>query len=146
MKLLYENKWVIYTCRFILGIIFIYASIDKIANPLAFSDLIDNYHIIPSQISNLVALIIPWIELFIGLCFILGILLDGACFISAALLFWFIFILSQALYRGIDLNCGCFDLSEKAVESTNLKLEMIKRIVEDLLFLVITFVVKNRKK
>jgi len=146
MKKIYENKWVVFICRLLLGTIFIYASIDKIINPAAFSDSIDNYHIIPSQLSNIAALIIPWIELFIGLCFIFGIFLDGACLISATLLIWFIFILSQALYRGIDVHCGCFDLSEKAIDDASLRLKMIKRIVEDILFLLITFIIKNRNK
>lgn len=146
MKSLYKNKWIILICRLVLGVVFIYASIDKILDPQAFSDSINNYHIIPVQLSNLVALIIPWVELFVGLSFIFGIFLDGACLISAILLIWFVFILSQALYRGIDLHCGCFDLSEKILDDMNLKLNMIKRIVEDLLFLVITFIIKNRKK
>ena len=66
MRSFFHNKKVVLICRFILGIIFIYASIDKIANPIEFSNAIDNYHIIPSQLSNLVALVIPWVELFIG--------------------------------------------------------------------------------
>ena len=146
MRKLYDNKWIVYFCRLVLGFIFIYASIDKIIDPASFSESIDNYHVIPSELSNLAALIIPWIELFIGLSFISGIFLDGACLISASLLVWFIFILSQALYRGIDVHCGCFDLSEKAIDDASMRMKMIKRIVEDILFLLITFIVKNRKK
>ena len=75
MRKLYDNKWIVYFCRLVLGFIFIYASIDKIIDPASFSDSIDNYHVIPSELSNLAALIIPWIELFIGLSFISGIFL-----------------------------------------------------------------------
>ena len=51
--------------RFILGYIFLYASIDKIVNPIAFSSNIDNYHISPIYLNNIAALIIPWIEFII---------------------------------------------------------------------------------
>ena len=57
-------------CRVILGIVLIYASIDKIIDPVSFSDSIDNYHISPYILNNIAALIIPWIELLIGLCLI----------------------------------------------------------------------------
>ena len=59
--------------RFILGAVFIYASLDKIADPVAFSTNIDNYHISPLAINNLAALILPWVELIIGLSLITGV-------------------------------------------------------------------------
>ena len=146
MKLFFQNKKIVLICRLVLGIIFIYASISKIANPVEFSNSIDNYHIIPSQLSNLAALIIPWIEFFIGLCFIVGVFLDGASLISIVLLAWFIFILSQALARGIDLHCGCFDLAEKQINDFSLRSDMFVRIAQDLLFLVMSFIVKYRNR
>ena len=58
MKELLQHIHVQRLFRFILGAVFIYASIDKIANPQEFSDLIDNYHISPIQVNNLAALFI----------------------------------------------------------------------------------------
>ena len=145
MNKILENQKIILFLRMILGIIFIYASIDKIINPLDFSDAIDNYHITPIEINNLAALIIPFIELVIGVCLIFGVFIDGAILITILLLIWFIFIISQALFRGIDLHCGCFDLSEKAINDGNIKIEMIKRIIEDFVFLGIALLINNRK-
>ena len=146
MKKLLEHSNTILILRAVLGIMFIYASIDKIADPLTFSNAIDNYHITPIAINNLAALLIPFIELAVGICLIFGIFIDGAIFIVIILLIWFIFIISQALFRGIDLHCGCFDLSDKAINDGNIKLEMIKRIIEDFVFLIIAFLIKNKKK
>ena len=146
MKKLLEHSNTILILRAILGIMFIYASIDKITDPLTFSNAIDNYHITPIAINNLAALLIPFIELAVGICLIFGIFIDGAIFIVIILLIWFIFIISQALFRGIDLHCGCFDLSDKAINDGNIKLEMIKRIIEDFVFLIIAFLIKNKKK
>ena len=145
MNRLYENSKVILLARIILGIVFIYASIDKIANPIDFSNAIDNYHISPVQLNNLAALIIPWVELIVGICLIFGIFLEGASIISICLLIFFIFIISQAFARGIDLHCGCFDLAQKEVKDGNIKLEMIKRIVEDFVFLFLAIIIKKRK-
>ena len=60
---------------------------------------------------------------------------------------WFIFIILQALIRGIDLDCGCFDLAQKDIKDTNVnvKLEMIKRIIEDVVFLILGIIIKITK-
>ena len=129
--------------RFILGAVFIYASLDKIADPIAFSTNIDNYHITPIAINNLAALIIPWVELIIGLSLITGVFLDGASILTMALLVFFIFIITQAYMRGISLHCGCF---KTAVDPGlgDLKQEMLWRIFEDFLFLVLAIIVYFR--
>ena len=129
--------------RFILGVVFIYASLDKIADPVAFSTNIDNYHISPIAINNLAALILPWIELIIGLSLITGVFLDGASILTIGLLAFFIFIITQAYMRGISLECGCF---KTAVDPSlgDLKQEMLWRIFEDILFLVLAIIVYFR--
>ena len=144
MRRLFKNSKVVLVSRIVLGLVFIYASIDKIINPLDFSNAIDNYHITPIMLNNIIALIIPWIELIIGICLITGVFLDGSSIISIILLLIFIFMISQALIRGIDLHCGCFDLTEKSADDVNLKLKMFKRIIEDFVFLLLAFIIKNR--
>ena len=145
MKSILKNKKIILLFRFILAFIFIYASIDKIINPIEFSNNIDNYHITPILLNNIFALIIPWIELIVGCCLLFNVLFDGAVNLTIGLLVWFIFILMQALLRGIDLNCGCFDLLEKS-NDVNLRLEMINRIVQDIIFLFMAFLLKIRNR
>ena len=143
MKSILKNKKIILLFRFILAFVFIYASIDKIINPIEFSNNIDNYHITPIFLNNIFALIIPWIELIVGCCLFFNILFEGAVNLTIGLLVWFIFILTQALLRGIDLNCGCFDLLEKG-NDVNLRLEMITRILQDIIFLFMAFILKIR--
>ncbi len=142
MKFL-SNPNLFFLLRVFLGIIFIYASIDKIIDPLKFSDAIDNYHITPVQMNNLAALVVPWIELVAGVFLILGIYVRGSSTIIILLLIWFIFILTQALVRGINVNCGCFNLTEQ-VNDVNLRADMIKRIIEDVVFILIAFFVRKK--
>ena len=132
--------------RLIIGYIFIAASIDKIIDPLSFSNIIDNYHITPILLNNLFALFIPWLEFVIGICLILNIKVKGASFISMLLLLWFIFILTQAILRGINVDCGCFDLSSSNLDDIELKNNMIKRIFEDIVFLGISLYIYINSK
>ena len=141
-----KNRYIVFTARIILGIVFIYASIDKIIDPMSFSNTIDNYHISPYVLNNIAALIIPWIELIIGLCLIFGVYIEGASSIAIFLLLFFIFIISQALARGINIDCGCFDLNTENLEDTDLRLKMIRRIVEDFLFLALAFLINIYNK
>ena len=131
--------------RLILGVVFIYASYDKILNPAGFSDNIHNFHVTPAAVENLAALIIPWLELIVGVFLIFGVFLEGSTSITIGLLTFFIFILSQAVLRGIDVHCGCFK-TEADAGVTDLRFELIKRIVEDFVLLGMAFVIQMRKK
>ena len=143
---LFKNINLLLLGRLILGYVFIYASIDKIIDPVSFSDIIDNYHITPVLLNNLFALFIPWLELIVGLCLIFNIKVHGASFLSILLLLWFIFILTQAIFRGINVECGCFDLNTSNLDDLELRKNMIKRIFEDIVFLAISLYVNIKSK
>ena len=132
-------------CRLVLGIIFIYASYDKILDPASFSKNIHNFHITPTAVENLAALIIPWLEFIIGVFLIFGLFLEGTTSIVIVLLIFFIVILSQAVFRGIDVHCGCFKL-ESNPGTTDFRIELIKRIVEDIFYLGMAFIVRLKEK
>ena len=133
--------------RVILGIIMIYASYHKILDPASFSKNIHNYHTTDNLIwvENLVALILPWLELIVGVFLIFGVFLEGSTSITIGLYIFFIFILSQAVFRGIDVHCGCFK-TEADTGVTDLRIELIKHIVEDVLFLCMAFIIKYKNK
>ena len=133
--------------RIILGIVFIYASYHKILDPAVFSKNIHNFHTTDNLIwvENLVALILPWLELIVGVFLIFGVFLEGSTSITIGLYIFFIIILSQAVFRGIDVHCGCFKLETDA-GVTDLRFELIRRIVEDFILLGMAFIVQIRDK
>ncbi len=143
---LFKNINLLLIGRLFLGYIFIYASIDKIIDPISFSNVIDNYHITPIILNNLFALFIPWLEFIIGICLIFNLKVHGASFLSIILLVWFIFILTQAIFRGINVECGCFDLNTSDLDDLELRKNMIKRIFEDIVFLGISLYVNIKSK
>ena len=147
MKNIFKYINMMLIARLVLAFVFIYASIDKIIDPLSFSDTIDNYHISPYQLNNIAALIIPWLELIIGICLLINVFLTGASFISIGLLVFFIIIISQALFRGINIDCGCFDLNSSNLDDVELRIKMIRRIIEDFVFLGLAiFINLNSRK
>ena len=133
--------------RIILGIIFIYASYSKILDPAAFSKNIHNFHITDNfvWVENLVSLILPWLEFIVGVFLVFGVFLEGTTSITIGMFIFFIIILSQAVFRGIDVHCGCFK-TEADAGVTDLRMELIKRIAEDIVYLVMAFIIKYKNK
>ena len=94
--------------RWALAGIFIYASLDKIVHPEAFAEIIYNYHILPGFLINIAAIVLPWLEILLGLLLIAGRFRPGATGLAAILLAAFWVALLFNLARGLDINCGCF--------------------------------------
>lgn len=94
--------------RLIVGVVFIYASIYKIAEPELFAKSISYYKAMPIELVNIMAIIMPWLELFTGTMLILGVFSRSNSFLIAVMLAIFIVAITQALMRGIDISCGCF--------------------------------------
>ena len=101
-------RFAVLAARLLMAGIFIYASIDKIAHPAAFAKDVYNYQILPDALINLTALVLPWLELLLGLCLLAGIWLPGAVLTVNGLLLVFLAALVFNLARGLDVNCGCF--------------------------------------
>ena len=97
-----------------LGIVFIWASWDKIWHPDEFASIIDNYRILPAAAVNLAAVVLPWVEFICGLLLLSGRLVPGAALTIDLLLLIFLLATAFNLYRGLDVNCGCFSVSPDA--------------------------------
>jgi uncharacterized membrane protein YphA (DoxX/SURF4 family) len=114
--------------RIILGVIFIYASYDKISHPKAFAEVIYNYQILPDNLINLTAIFLPWVEIMIGVFLVVGFWMPGTVIWSNILLVIYTGALGYNLARGLDVNCGCFSTTKGGSIS-------IEHILWDTLFL-----------
>jgi uncharacterized membrane protein YphA (DoxX/SURF4 family) len=123
------DKRVVLLFRLVLGVTFIYASLDKIAHPDQFARIIYNYKILPDFLINVFAVTLPWVELIAGLFLILGIFTEGASLLISFLLVVFIVAISINLVRGVDLNCGCFSTDPAG------KKEGANLLIKDFIFL-----------
>jgi uncharacterized membrane protein YphA (DoxX/SURF4 family) len=107
----FDNRYLLLACRLAVGGVFIYASLDKILHPAAFAKQVYNYQILSVTGSNLLAVVLPWVELFVGLALVAGILRAESALVSTGLLLTFIGAIGLALARGLDIDCGCFGTS-----------------------------------
>ena len=112
MKKLLSNRIVIFVLRLVVGGLFLHACADKIASPNDFSIAVDNYRFLPEFLVNVWAIVLPWAELFIGLFLVFGVFVEASALISSLMYLSFIIALATALARGLDIGCGCFELTE----------------------------------
>ncbi|MEW5902214.1 MAG: MauE/DoxX family redox-associated membrane protein [Acidobacteriota bacterium] len=110
-----KKKWLLLGFRLVVGAVFVWAGILKIAGPLDFAQNIENYRFFPRGLVFPIALILPWIEVVSGAFLIVGFFKRSAALLLALLLAGFIGLVGLALLRGIDTSCGCFgSFSRKA--------------------------------
>ena len=132
------NKYLTLFFRIVVGAIFLWASFDKIIDPVKFARDISNYHIVPLGLENTIALILPWLEFFIGTGLILGVMVDGSIIISSVLLITFNIMIAQAMARGFNIDCGC-GLKEG-------QLVGFEKLIENFIFIVFSYFVYVRKE
>jgi len=108
LKNLFNNSWLELASRWILGITFIYASYYKILSPTDFAKVVYGYNLFPDASINLIAIILPYVELISGISLFLGVYPRSAALIINGMLLAFIFILTFNLIRGYEFDCGCF--------------------------------------
>ena len=106
-----NNSWIELAARWVLGATFIYASYSKILAPAAFAKLIYGYDLFPAALINLLAIILPFVELIAGMALIFGFYPRSAVLIVNVLLLAFIVSLSINIIRGHEFDCGCFAIN-----------------------------------
>lgn len=127
---------IVLIARLLIGGILIYASFNKIVDPGGFVKAIANYHIIPFGLENSMAIILPWLELIVGLCLIIGVFIDGAAFLVIIMMVIFIVAITFAILSGYNIECGC---GLKPGELVG-----IQKIIEDLTYLILALIILKR--
>ncbi len=94
--------------RFTLAAVFIYAGVVKSNDIVAFAGQIANYQILPYAWNYLVASILPYLELLCGLLLLLNMRVRPAILVLFVLNVVFMVVLTSAILRGFDIDCGCF--------------------------------------
>jgi uncharacterized membrane protein YphA (DoxX/SURF4 family) len=107
MRLLRDRR-VVAALRLALGALFVVAALPKLTDPVGFAKAVANYHLVPVQAERLLALVLPPIELLVGVLLIVGVADAGASLLAVALLVVFTAAIGAAIARGLDISCGCF--------------------------------------
>lgn len=108
MRLSVKKKWIVLSLRWIVGITFIVASIHKIEDPALFAKTIYGYGLFPHATINLIAIVLPFLELFTGILLLIGRCSGSAACIAGILYAGFSIAIAINIFRGHEFDCGCF--------------------------------------
>lgn len=111
------NPYLLLAFRLLLAAIFIYAAVQKIGKPHAFADEIQNYGVIDyGPPLYIMAVVLPWVELFSGLCLVSGVAVRGAALFLVGLNAMFIVVIAKRTvgyvsggtpFMKVYFDCGC---------------------------------------
>ncbi|HEY3962556.1 MAG TPA: MauE/DoxX family redox-associated membrane protein [Gaiellaceae bacterium] len=101
--------WIGLGIRLLAGGIFLFAGITKIVAGLSdFEDKVSKYQLLPHVLTAPFAYALPFIEVFVGLYLVLGLMTRFAAAVSCVLMVMFLVAIGQAWARGLAIDCGCF--------------------------------------
>lgn len=95
-------------CRLALGGIFLYAGGVKSLDVPAFARDVANYQLLPYAWNYLVAATLPYVEMIAGLLLIFNRKVRPAALLLTLLTLVFMLALATVVWRGLDIDCGCF--------------------------------------
>jgi len=125
-KSLISSFWTYRLLRIGIAALFLWAGAVKLGHPTVFARAIAEYSILPDVLIAPVALGIPILEVLAGIC----VLLDTAfgLRLTFGLLLIFMSVLAFAMFKGMDVDCGCFS-AEEIRSQNNLKLTFFRDLV-----------------
>ena len=108
MQTVFFHPVIILAARLVLGSVFVIAGVEKVVNPNAFAKAINNYQMLPFGALNVMALVLPWLEVLTGVFLIFGIRLRASSALIASMLVVFLIAIGSAMVRGLSIECGCY--------------------------------------
>jgi putative oxidoreductase len=66
------------------------------------------YQILPLYLVNIMAIILPWVELTTGALIVIGWRTRASALLITGMMFMFLVAIIIALAKGLDMSCGCF--------------------------------------
>jgi uncharacterized membrane protein YphA (DoxX/SURF4 family) len=101
-------RWVGVLARLVVGGVWLYAGWQKLPHPDASVSAVRAYQLLPTGMADTVGHVLPMLEIVVGACLVLGLLLRFTGVVSALLLLAFVIGIVSVWSRGIEISCGCF--------------------------------------
>lgn len=103
-----QDPYFVLGSRCLLAAVFLASAFGKLRDRRAFVAIVLDYRILPWRWARRFAIVLPWLELALGLMLLLGLGTKVSAALSALLLLTFIIAMGVNLRRGrTDLSCGC---------------------------------------
>lgn len=108
---------IVLVLRIGLGLVFLAAGGLKIGHTEEFASEIAGFQLLPHALIAPLALLLPFLELMIGIYLVLGLFTRFAAWFAAAEMAVFSGAIASAVVRGISTSCGCFGPGDKTMTS-----------------------------
>jgi len=102
------SRSVVRLAQIAVGVLMGWAALAKLGDVASLAREIHNFRIVPVPVENLLAMVLPWVELTAALSLLLGIRARAGAVVSAGLLAVFTAAVALAVARGLNVECGCF--------------------------------------
>ncbi len=124
------RRAIIWIGRLVLGGIFVYAGISKLLFPnthlwpmfvlkfsismniASFAQQVESYKMISAEASQMVAHILPFAEIVLGILLLIGWRLRIWASLVTLIMLGFLAVVTRAYLLHMDINCGCFATPE----------------------------------
>lgn len=98
-----------FTLRLALGLVFLYAGYVKLRQPwYVFAGMIDNYGVVAPSVSEVIARVLPPLEVVLGVALLAGLYRKISSATAVVFLVPFFGLMLWAYARGMEIDCGCF--------------------------------------
>ncbi len=106
--------------RSLIAILLLWAGLSKLGDPVSAYTALLAYELpAPTVLLKLVALALPWLELLCGLMLVADFHRRLATLVATALFGVFLVMVGQAVVRGLDISCGCFNLAILGIDEAS---------------------------
>ena len=102
------RRWIGVVARLVVGGVWLYAGLLKLPHPDTSVTAVRSYQLIPAGAAETVGHVLPMLEIVVGACLVLGLLLRFTGTVSALMQVAFVIGIVSVWVRGIAIDCGCF--------------------------------------
>ncbi len=103
-----RNRYLSFALRLVVGVTFIVSAVAKLPEKAAFVDEVAEYALLPDALAQVYGTALPWVEITVGSLLLLGLFSRLASGVGMLAALSCIIANSIVLYRGLNMECGCF--------------------------------------
>jgi uncharacterized membrane protein YphA (DoxX/SURF4 family) len=101
-------RWLGVLARLVVGGVWLWAGFAKLPHPNASVSAVRAYQLLPAGLAETVGRVLPMLEIVVGACLVLGLLVRFTGVLSALMLLGFVVGIASVWARGLEIDCGCF--------------------------------------
>ena len=102
------QPWIGLVFRLVLGGVLLIAGLLKYQHLDKSQMAVRAYELLPIALANFLGIVLPFLEIAVGILLIIGAAVRVSAIISGLLMFAFSIGIAQAWARGLSIDCGCF--------------------------------------